>query len=146
MIRNVLALAILSIACAADAHYSRAMRLHQLDTNNDQALSLSEALNARQARFLRLDIDASRSLSLAEVSAKLVARAANSSQPKSAQARLTHVGKRFAQMDVDKSGLITPNEWDARVIELFARFDADDDHVLKLEEIRNVRRERILRK
>ena len=131
MIRPMLFLAMILATTPASAHFPVKHRLRQMDTNHDRALSISEVLSARQARFVGLDLDRNQVLTLAEISNKLSLQ----HKPNA----LDRVGKRFSRLDANHDNHITQAEWDGKVAELFARFDANNDHLITRPEVRSVR-------
>ena len=138
MKRAIFALAIIVVAAAANAHFPIAQRLRQIDTNHDRALSLTEVLSARQARFLALDLDRNQVLTLAEISNKVSTRMPNASADAKENA-LNRISKRFVRLDKNRDGRILQAEWDDKVAELFARFDTNNDRLITRPEVRSVR-------
>ena len=144
MIRRILVLTALLATAAANAHFPLAQRLRQLDTNHDRALSLTEALTARQARFVALDLDRSQTLTLAEISSKINAQMLNAKRPDARrpdakQNALERVGERFYRLDKNRDGYISRTEWDDKVADLFARFDVNNDRLITRPEVRSAR-------
>lgn len=149
MIRRILVLTALLATAAANAHFPLAQRLRQLDTNHDRALSLTEALTARQARFVALDLDRSQTLTLAEISSKINAQMPNAKRPNAKrpdarrpdakQNAFERVGERFYRLDKNRDGYISRTEWDDKVADLFARFDVNNDRLITRPEVRSAR-------
>ncbi len=139
MIRTILALATLLVTCTAGAHFPIAKRLHQIDTNQDRALSIAEVLTARQARFFALDTDHNQALTPTEISNKVSSRMTNGVRADVKQDALNRIGKRFYRLDKNHDGRITQAEWDSKVAELFARFDVNNDHQITQLEVRTIR-------
>ena len=139
MIRRILILTALLATAAANAHFSLAQRLRQLDTNHDRALSLTEALTARQTRFVALDLDRSQTLTLAEISSKINAQMPNAKLPDAKQNAFERVGERFYRLDKNRDGYISRTEWDDKVANLFARFDVNNDRLITRPEVRSAR-------
>ena len=144
MIRRILVLTVLLATAAANAHFPLAQRLRQLDTNHDRALSLTEALTARQARFIALDLDRSQTLTLAEISSKINAQMPNAKRPDARrpdakQNALERVSERFSRLDKNRDGYISRTEWDDKVADLFARFDVNNDRLITRPEVRSAR-------
>jgi len=139
MIRKIFALATILVVSAANAHFPIAKRLRHIDTNHDRALSLVEALTARQARFVMLDLDRDQALTLAEISSKVSSHANNDKRTDAKQSALARIDERFSRLDKNKDGRISQFEWDGKVTDLFARFDVNNDHLITRSEIRSVR-------
>lgn len=138
MKRTLFALAMIVVTAAANAHFPIAQLLRQIDTNHDLALSLTEVLSARQARFTALDQDGNQVLTLAEISSKVSTRMPNASAD-AKQNALNRISTRFARLDKNRDSRITQAEWDDKVAELFARFDVNNDHQITRPEVRSVR-------
>ena len=139
MIRPMLSLAFVLATTAASAHFPIAQRLRQIDTNHDRALSLTEVLSARQARFVALDLDHDKLLTLAEISNKISSRQTDTKLAGANQGGLARIGERFSRLDKNHDTLITQAEWDGKVAELFARFDVNNDQLITRPEVRSVR-------
>ncbi len=143
MIRKILTFALIFATTAASAHFPIAHRLRKLDTNHDRALSLTEALTARQARFVALDLDRNQVLTLAEITNKVNSRqnsenASSRNAARSPEDVLRRLSERFARLDKNNDARITPAEWDSKVAALFARFDVNNDRQITRPEVRSV--------
>lgn len=99
-------------------------RIAQVDTNKDGSISAAEAEAARQARFQATDADGDGQISRAEIEARMMARI---------QSR---IDRRIAHTDSDGDGVISREEADAHAAERFARMDKNDDGVLTPDEMR----------
>lgn len=139
MIRPTLSFALILATAAASAHFPIAHRLRQIDTNHDRALSLVEVLSVRQARFVALDLDRNQVLTLAELSNKLRSHQNGATSPDAKQRAVNLIGERFSRLDKNHDARISQAEWDAKVAELFARFDVNNDHLITRLEVRSVR-------
>lgn len=128
MKRFALILSTLLVAGLASAHGHGGRHLRGMDTNQDRMLSLSEVLAARDARFTKLDTNADKALSAAELNVNV--RNAERAQ------------KRFERLDQDKDGFVNAREWSESTAQLFALVDSNADNVLTREEFRAVRQKR----
>ncbi len=123
---HLLAFALILATTTLSAHGRMAQRLRLIDSNHDRAISLTEALNARQARFLTLDLNHDGVLSATELQSPRAG--------KRAAARMTRLDK-----NADRN--VSHSEWDAQVGNLFARVDANNDHIITGTELRTLRQE-----
>jgi Ca2+-binding EF-hand superfamily protein len=119
MIRFALCLV---LASTAGAHSNR---LQRLDTNQDGALSLSEALNARHSSFAKLDGNRD-----AFVQASELAQQAG---------RAKRLARRFARIDENNDQQISATEWDKPIAKLFAHLDTNNDRQISREEFQQAR-------
>ena len=138
MIRTTLTFALILLTSAAGAHFPIAQRMRQIDSNHDHALSITEVLAARQARFVALDQDQNQVLTLAEISSKVSSRNADPTRPNVGPKALDRISERFSRLDKNQDARITQAEWNDRVVELFARFDVNNDHLITRPEVRSV--------
>ena len=124
-------LSALLVAAAASAHshgHGHGRHLRGMDSNQDQMLSLSEVMSARDARFTKLDTNGDKALSAKELNV-------NVRSPERAE-------KRFTRLDLDKDGFVNASEWNESTAQLFASVDTNADNLLTREEFRAARKHR----
>lgn len=92
----------------------------KIDSNGDQALSVSELLAVRKQRFDRLDSNNDQRLSADELAVVMKAQ---------------RVTKMLEKLDGDKNLSLSLAEWEAVVAEKFARLDVNQDNFLSRDEI-----------
>jgi len=104
----------------------------KLDRNNDAALDRAEALRPREQRFARLDANGDGRITVDELDAHLKQRL---------QRRLMRMRYRMlARFDADGDGVISKREFTDRAMRRFARIDLNEDGRVTPQELRAARK------
>ncbi len=130
----VLALTILTLPTLAASDKAQKRALKHLDANQDGVITLDEFQSPRRDRMLDADADKDGAISMAEMQAHQAKKMAEH-EARLAD-RMASRADKFAAMDLDKDGKVTPEE--ARRA-AFNHLDANKDGQLSAEELRRPR-------
>jgi hypothetical protein len=119
----------------------QAERFSRRDVNRDGALNQAEAPKA-WARLSQMDANRDARVTAEELRAGRQAKLAQRQAGRTIGGRVDGAGRTAAPADLDRDGLLTRAEYDARLLARFTRLDANRDGFVTREERRALRQAR----